>query len=185
MNKIPERVDLDAVLETAKSNAVYYLIIFLVLQGLRVSEISSLKRKNFDFRNKVLVYESATLTQKRVPLPENIINTLQNYFSSRRDKYPNAFINSKGPLTPDHVSVIIHNVSFKANPSKRLSAKNIRERIALDKIHNGITYSQVAHDLGLRPRIDWLIKMYNEYAPDNISFQKSLGLKTPYKKGAH
>lgn len=183
MNTIPERADLDAVLETAKFQDLYYLIIYLVLQGLRVGEISRLKRNDFDFRNNVLVYESSTLTQKRVNLPENIIRTLQNYFNSRKDKFPHAFINSKGPITSDHVSVIINNVSLKANHAKRLSARNFRERIALDKILKGESYSKVADDLGLRVPVGWLKDMFNQYAPDNITFQKCLGLKTPYKKG--
>lgn len=175
---------LNSILEAAKSDNRSYLAISLIVNGVTVKDICNLKRKDFDIRNRRLLVESS-LFQRQVILSDDTAQALQSYFNSRRDKSPYAFVNK---VTGQHITQgaiygILKTVSLKARLRRTFNYFDIRKLVAINKIVQGVPYSQIAYDLGERIPLDWLNELYHQYGSDNVNYQKGLNLITPYKKG--
>lgn len=131
------------------ANIKHRLIIKLMYGcGMRVSELTNLKKYDFDFDEKLIhIRLSKNRKDRFVKIPESLINELENYSKIGDD---NAFFTSNrgGMLTTATIQKIVKTSARKAGIRKNVHPHTLRHSFATHLIQNGYAVTEVQPLLG-------------------------------------
>ena len=126
--------------------------------GLRVSELCSLKFKNFDFANKMVKVYGKGSKERYVPLSDKSIEAIHIYnevgrvslLKNAENKKEEIFLlnHHGGPLTTRGVRVILNNIIDKTSDTFKISPHMLRHTFATHLLDGGADLRSVQEMLG-------------------------------------
>ncbi|MBU1092205.1 tyrosine-type recombinase/integrase [Patescibacteria group bacterium] len=153
----PDELDsiFNAVPHNDKIDSLRDLVILTVLfsTGLRVSELTSLKRKSIDLKRGEFMVRGKGDKPRVVFLSSEARNLLDQYFSKRTDNAESAFISHTGSakhyaLTPRSIQRIVQKYATSAGIAKKVTPHILRHSFATDLLINGADIRSVQAMLG-------------------------------------
>jgi len=136
------RKDQDTLLTNVSRNPRHKLLVLLMLDcGLRVTEVSSLRIENFDFKSHELIVKSLKKRSdkpvyRRIPLTPRTIEALSDVYLKLEDKGEKAFIFPTNSLT-GHISRIRVWRMIKKYSSWQVYPHMLRHTFASDLVQEG------------------------------------------------
>lgn len=129
------------------------ILFVLFSTGLRVSELTNLKRKNIDLKRGEFMVRGKGDKPRVVFLSPEASKLLEQYFSRRTDNTEAAFVAHQGasktqPLTPRSIQRIVQKYATKAGIVKKVTPHVFRHSFATDLLINGADIRSVQAMLG-------------------------------------
>ncbi|MBN2585616.1 tyrosine-type recombinase/integrase [Patescibacteria group bacterium] len=129
------------------------ILITLFSTGLRVSELTNLKRKDIDLKRGEFMVRGKGDKPRVVFLSADAKDLLDKYFTKRTDNAEAAFVAHKGPskhtaLTPRSVQRIVEKYTKAAGIVKKVTPHVLRHSFATDLLINGADIRSVQTMLG-------------------------------------
>jgi len=150
LNSVFKAVPADDKLESLRDLTI---LTVLFSTGLRVSELTGLKRKNIDLKRGEFMVRGKGDKPRVVFLSPEASKLLQKYFDRRTDNAEAAFISHAGatphtPLTPRSIQRIVQKYATLAGLVKKVTPHVIRHSFATDLLINGADIRSVQAMLG-------------------------------------
>lgn len=132
------------------------ILMTLYFGGLRVSELCSLKIKDFDFKNRTIIIGDK---RRRVYVNKLLEDSLNEYFKIRTQilrktrKYHSSIVfldRSGNTLTRQSIFLIVRKYSKKAGISRNISPQTLRNSIALHLYSSGASIDDLKEMLGYK-----------------------------------
>jgi site-specific recombinase XerD len=129
------------------------ILITLFSTGLRVSELTNLKRKDIDLKRGEFMVRGKGDKPRVVFLSADAKDLLDKYFTKRTDNAEAAFVAQKGPskhtaLTPRSIQRIVEKYTKAAGIVKKVTPHVLRHSFATDLLINGADIRSVQTMLG-------------------------------------
>lgn len=152
------REDLERLIQSPSSKTLSGLrdraiLATLFSTGLRVSEITSLSRKNVEGKSEIPIAGKGG-KRRVVFLSKQAQEALKRYLAVRRDSDPALFVRTRGPekaklaLTPRSVQRMIKKYALKAGLTEKVTPHTLRHSFATDLLHHGADLRAVQAMLG-------------------------------------
>ncbi|MBW6462167.1 MAG: site-specific integrase [DPANN group archaeon] len=118
--------------------------------GLRVSEVTKLKKQDLRFDENILMIRQAKGKKDRVVMiPKSISSRLKSYINSRADENPYVFDSARGGhLTTSTIQKIMKNTIIKTNIKKKVHPHTLRHSYATHLLENGTDIRIIQRLLG-------------------------------------
>jgi len=158
--KLPKRLpkilninEIDKILQSNLNTTDYAIVELLYSAGIRVSELSELKVKNIDLKQKIIKVFGKGSKERIVPINSKCTDALKKYLKTREltaikyDIKDTLFINEKGQkITRQKIYKIIHELG--KNIGKNISPHTLRHSFATHLLENGADLRVVQELLG-------------------------------------
>lgn len=150
LNSVFKAVPADDKLESLRDLTI---LTVLFSTGLRVSELTGLKRKNIDLKRGEFMVRGKGDKPRVVFLSPEASKLLQKYFDRRTDNAEAAFTSHNGPakhqpLTPRSIQRIVQKYAIAAGLAKKVTPHTLRHSFATDLLINGADIRSVQAMLG-------------------------------------
>ncbi|MFW6285454.1 MAG: site-specific tyrosine recombinase/integron integrase [Bacillota bacterium] len=156
----PEEIDsilssIDA--STDKGLRDYAIIETLYATGMRVGEMVTLKTRDVDFSERVLVVHGKGSKDRRVPFGDSLTDTLNHYMMTTRESlvakskedHRYMFVNLRGqPITTRGIRYAVNEVLKRAGSYLKMTPHTLRHTFASHLLSNGADLRSVQEMLG-------------------------------------
>lgn len=156
----PEEIeDILASIDTSKDKGLrdYAIIETLYATGMRVGEMASLRTRDVDFAERVLVVHGKGAKDRRIPFGESLTDTLNMYMATTRasllkkkDKdHRHMFVNMRGDaITTRGIRYAVNEVLKRAGSFLKVTPHTLRHTFASHLLSNGADLRSVQEMLG-------------------------------------
>lgn len=175
-NKTPyilSKQEIKNLLENTK-NVKHELIISLAYGlGLKINEITSLKKSDIDFENSILNLAENEGELRQLNIPNAISEKLKNYISHKNSPSDYIFANKKGKtISSRGIQLYISRLISELNMDESISLQNLRHSYAVHLLNDGIDIHHLQKALGHK-------FLQNTAVYTNLSNFKIKDLKSP------
>lgn len=170
-------LDISSIKEVCKNKREIALIDFLSSTGVRVSECSSLKINDIDFRSgDVKIYSTKTRTHRTVFLDDVSLKHLTEYISSKKicSEYVFSCERNSNNMKKQYINNIIKDLSHRAKINKHITCHSFRKTLASKLFRRKImSVEEISTMLGHSPST--CVKFYISIDSNDIknNYQKS------------
>lgn len=137
-------------LNVCKNPREYAMMMVLLNNGLRVSELINLKLDDYDYEQKTISIVRKGGLKKEIPISTEVNFAIQGYLKTRKDTtLPELFVSNGGNrMSVYSINRTIKKLSKKANIETNISAHSLRRTLATDLHRSGYDIKEIKDVLG-------------------------------------
>ncbi len=184
--KLPLVLDQETILKMIKftKNLKHKILIALLYSsGLRAGEVVSIKIKNLDFKNNVLLIKQSKGNKDRVTtISKELLHQIKRYLNQRKRKSEYLFETKTSHITIKTAQIIIKNAAKKAKAPKETHCHTLRHSFATHLLEQGEDIRIIQKLLGHKDiRTTQIYTQVAKNIIKNIRNPLDLAIKKAYK----
>lgn len=135
------------IIENTETKKSYLILSFLYSTGLRVSELTNLKKEEINFDERIgWVRKGKGKKDRMFILPEKLISELKNHSLKIESEF--LFPGRDGKMTPRNIQKIINKTALKAGIQKKVTPHTLRHSFGTHLLENGTDIRKIQELLG-------------------------------------
>ncbi len=144
-------IDMEKIRCACKSNRDRAIVETLYSSGCRVTELTKLKRDDISMENREIKIHGKGGRERVSYLNAKAEHALREYWNSRTDDNPYAFVSVIRPyhnVTKECIENVVRNVGKRAGLNRRIHPHLIRHTVATDALSRGMSIAEIQRFLG-------------------------------------